>query len=303
MVPAIDAMNYAPLIAPGLTGPEYRYKEYQIMFSTTFKNMVSDGFIQTLWGRRVPLDGEVPEDRTLHVNDAILQMNEAGYEVSVLACLKMWSYYWHHQLIVDQPWEVVSEALAMHPDRFIGGIGYNPFRIDESLRNIETAVHEHGFRYVYFHPITFGLAPNDARCYPIYAKCSELGIPVGLQVGHSAEVLPSEVGNPYTIDRVAIDFPDLKINLSHTGWPWTDEFCSVIWRHPNVYGDISGYFPATLDKNLVEFLNSGRGRTKILFGTNGMDMLRCKSEFENLPISDRTKERVLYYNALEFFGR
>jgi predicted TIM-barrel fold metal-dependent hydrolase len=150
--------------------------------------------------------------------------------------------------------------------------------------------------------MTFGVAPNDRRCYPLYAKCVELGVPVGFQVGHSAEVLPSNVGRPMLTDDVAIDFPDLKINLSHTGWPWTGEFCSMIWRHPNVYGDISAYFPSTLDKELVAFMDSSRGRNKILYGTNGFDLGRFKADFESLPISDKTRERVLRSNALEFLG-
>jgi predicted TIM-barrel fold metal-dependent hydrolase len=122
-----------------------------------------------------------------------------------------------------------------------------------------------------------------------------------MQVGHSAEVLPSDNGRPYLVDQVAIDFPNLRINLSHTGWPWTGEFCSMIWRHPNVYGDISAYFPASLDPELVAFMDSGRGRNKILYGTNGFDLPRYKQEFESLPISDRTRERVLRQNALDFF--
>jgi predicted TIM-barrel fold metal-dependent hydrolase len=40
--------------------------------------------------------------------------------------------------------------------------------------------------------VPFGWAPNDRRFYPLYAKCNELDIAVGMQVGHSAEVLPSE---------------------------------------------------------------------------------------------------------------
>ena len=150
--------------------------------------------------------------------------------------------------------------------------------------------------------MTFGIAPNDRRCYPLYAKCVELGIPVGLQVGHSAEPLPSNVGHPMLVDDVAIDLPDLKINLSHTGWPWTGEFISMLWRHPNVYGDISAYFPSTLDHQLVEFFDSSKGRNKIMYGTNGFDLGRFKTDFESLPISDRTKERVRRANALEFLG-
>lgn len=59
-----------------------------------------------------------------------------------------------------------AEAVQKGGGRFIGAVGYNPFRIDDSLRRIETFVRDHGFRYVYFHPMTFGLAANDRRCYP-----------------------------------------------------------------------------------------------------------------------------------------
>ena len=302
MTAAIDIMNYAPLVAPGLTGPEYAAEEFQIMLNTTFRSMAAGGTIQTLWGREVPIDGDIDIDPTLRVAEAVKQMDEAGYDLAVLACLKMWSYWHHHKLIMDQPEEVVAEALKEAPERFIGAVGYNPFRIDESLRRVETAVREWGFRYAYFHPITFGVAPNDRRCYPLYAKCVELAIPVGFQVGHSAEVLPSNPGRPMLVDDVAIEFPTLKINMSHTGWPWTGEFCSMIWRHPNVYGDISAYFPKTLDEQLVKFMDSSRGRNKILFGTNGFDLGRFKHEFEGLPISDKTKERVLHHNAVDFLG-
>lgn len=304
MTDAVDMMNYAPLIAPGISGMEFQYEEFQIMLNTTFKRMAEGGVARTLWGRDVPLDDveNLPYDDTLRVGEAVAQLDAAGYSVAVLACLKMWSFHYHHRLIMDMDEEVVARALAEAPDRFVGAAGYNPFRIAESIARIETAVREWHFGYVYFHPITFGVAPNDRRCYPLYSKCVELGVPVGFQVGHSAEVLPSEVGRPMLVDQVAIDFPDLKINMSHTGWPWTGEFCSMLWRHPNVYGDISAYFASTLDPELVKFMDSGRGRHKIMFGTNGFDMARCKQDFESLPVSDRTRQMVLQDNALEFLG-
>lgn len=304
MTLAIDMMNYAPLIAPGMSGMEFQYQEFQIMLNTTFKRMAEGGVARTLWGREVPLSDveNLPYDDTLYVDEAVAQLDEAGYEIAVLACLKMWSYHYHHQLIMDLDENVVARALEIAPDRFIGAAGYNPFRIEESISRIETAVREWGFKYVYFHPITFGIAPNDRRCYPLYSKCTELGVPVGFQVGHSAEVLPSDVGRPMLVDQVAIDFPSLKINMSHTGWPWTGEFCSMLWRHPNVYGDISAYFPSTLDRELLEFMDSGRGRHKIMFGTNGFDLARFKRDFESLDLSDKTKSMVLRDNAMDFLN-
>lgn len=298
----IDIMNYAPYVAPGLSGTEYQYEEFKTMVRTTLRPLLHDGVVTTQWGREVEVDNPPTEpDPTLRVDEALAQLDRDGCDAIVLACLKMWSYHHHHQLIMDMPEEVVAEAVKIGGDRFIGTAGYNPFRIDESLRRIETFVRDHGFKYVYFHPMTFGVAPNDRRCYPLYAKCSELGIPVGLQVGHSAETLPSNIGHPMLVDDVAIEFPDLKINLSHTGWPWTGEFVSMLWRHPNVYGDISAYFPKTLDPELVRAMDR-QLRGKIMLGSNGFDLTRCVRELEELPLKDQTKERIKRENAIEFLG-
>jgi len=302
MTGVIDIMNYAPLVAPGLSGTEYQFDEFQTMVRTTLRPLLRDGIVTTQWGREVDVAHPPTEpDPTLDIDGALAELDRTGCDAAVLACVKMWSYRSHHRLIMDMPEEVVAEAVQKGGGRFIGGAGYNPFRIDDSLRRIETFVRDHGFRYVYFHPMTFGLAPNDRRCYPLYAKCAELGIPVGLQVGHSAEPLPSNVGRPMLVDDVAIDFPDLKINLSHTGWPWTGEFISMLWRHPNVYGDISAYFPKSLDPELVRAMDR-QIRHKVMIGSNGLDLKRCVEELNELPLRDASKERILRQNAVEFLG-
>lgn len=302
MTGVIDIMNYAPYVAPGLSGPEYQYEEFQTMVRTTLRPLLRDGKVTTQWGREVDVANPPAEpDPTLHIDEAIAQLDREGCDAIVLACLKMWSHHHHHQLIMDMPEEIVAEAVKIGGDRFIGTAGYNPFRIDESLRRIETFVRDHGFKYVYFHPMTFGVAPNDRRCYPLYAKCVELGIPVGMQVGHSAETLPSIVGHPMLVDDVAIEFPDLKINLSHTGWPWTGEYISMLWRHPNVYGDISAYFPKTLDPELIRAMDR-QLRGKVMLGSNGFDLTRCVRELEELPLKDATIERIKRDNAIEFLG-
>ena len=302
MTGVIDIMNYAPLVAPGLSGTEYQFDEFQTMVRTTLRPLLRNGIVTTQWGREVDVAHPPTEpDPTLDIDGALAELDRTGCDAAVLACVKMWSYRSHHRLIMDMPEEVVAEAVQKGGGRFIGGAGYNPFRIDDSLRRIETFVRDHGFRYVYFHPMTFGLAPNDRRCYPLYAKCAELGIPVGLQVGHSAEPLPSNVGHPMLVDDVAIDFPDLKINLSHTGWPWTGEFISMLWRHPNVYGDISAYFPKSLDPELVRAMDR-QIRHKVMIGSNGLDLKRCVEELNELPLRDASKERILRQNAVEFLG-
>lgn len=295
--PTIDIMNHPVEADRALAADLFSYEEFRIMTRTTFKSVFG---------------GQVPDPEVLRqaaalqghasVADCLSDMDRLGYDKVVLSATKMWSYHYHHKLILDYDLQNVAALVKDSGGRLLGGAGYNPFRIEQSLEDVVTGVREHGFRYVWFHPQGFGLAPNDRRFYPLYAKCAELDIAVGFQVGHSAEVLPSDVGRPMLADDVAIDFPDLRINLSHTGWPWVDEWCSMLWRHPNVYGDISAYFPKSLDERLVRFMDSSRGRDKVLFGTNGLGLERCKLEFLQLPISDRTRRAVLHDNAIRFLG-
>jgi predicted TIM-barrel fold metal-dependent hydrolase len=298
-IKAVDIMNYVREAGLGET-VDFRWEEFKIMARSTFKSQ---------FGGKVPTEEEFKQIKKAgfmpgheSVEELLKTMDEVGYDYVVITDVKMWSYYYHHRLIMDFGIDRVNEAVQKGKGRVIGGVSYNPFRIDESLRDIEKAVKEYGFKYVYFHPITFGIAPNDKKCYPLYAKCVELGVPVGMQVGHSAEPLPSWVGHPMYVDEVAIDFPTLKINMSHTGYPWIDEWCSMIFRHPNVYGDISAYNPAHLNAATVQFMNGGRGREKVMFGTNGYGLKLCKDQFLSLNIKDETKRRVLRDNAIEFLG-
>ena len=302
--PSIDIMNHLPEIRRDLVSNPFEFKEFQIMLQTTFKALKEPR------AAKPPAEGDAPKKARKSkapilsghstTADCLKDMDELGYTHVSVCATKMWSYYHHHKLIMDYPIEPIAEAVAESGGRIVGTASYNPFRITESLAEIQKAVTESGFRYVWFHPLSFGLPPNDRRFYPLYAKCMELDIAVGFQMGQSAEVLPSDVGRPMLADDVAIEFPDLRINLSHTGWPWVDEWCSMLWRHPNVYGDISAYYAKSLDERLVRFMDSSRGRDKVLFGTNALGLQRCKEELIALDISEETKHKVLHDNAVRF---
>jgi predicted TIM-barrel fold metal-dependent hydrolase len=292
---AIDIMNHPNEARRDLTEDAGQYEEFQILARTTFK---------TVFKGRAPSKEEVSAGMALaghgSVSELITDMDELGYDKIVICATKMWSYRYHFKLILDYSIDDVGDIVREAKGRVIGAASYNPFRIEESLQEVEKGVKEYGFKYVWFHPLSFGLRPDDRRFYPLYAKCNELDIAVGMQVGHSAEVLPSEVGHPMYVDNVALDFPNLRINLSHTGWPWVDEWCSMLWRQPNVYGDISAYFPSRLEQSQIRFMDSSRGRDKVLFGTNGLGLKRCKEEFMALPIRDETKRMVLRENNIKF---
>ena len=234
------------------------------------------------------------------VEEMVQEMDEVGVEKALVDQQLIWSRR-EHKLATAFTVERIAEIVDKSKGRIIGGAGYNPFRIEESLKDVERAVKEFGFKYVWFHPNSFGFKASDAKCYPLYAKCIELGIPCCLQSGHSAEPLPSEIGRPMYADEVAMDFPNLVMVLTHTGWPWIDEWVSMIWRHPNVYGNIGAYYPSGLYQATVDFMNGPIGRAKVVWGTNGFGLTRCKKEFVELPIRDENKTRILRDNAINIF--
>ena len=300
---AVDMMNYPIQVKEILDYDFNDYPEWVHMAQTTFKPMFP-------LGRYPRTPEEVEQHKFLKgtifcpyetVEDLLRAMDEIGYEKLCISAVKLWSLK-RHQFVWDFSIDQVQAMVEKGRGRILGAAGYNPFDIEGSLREIERAAKDYGFRYVYFHSLSFGLDPSDKRFYPLYAKCNELGIAVGMQTGHSAEPMPSAVGNPMYVDEVAITFPKLRINLSHSGWPWFREWCDLVWKHPNVYGDISAYMPKALEPYQIQFMFSGRGKRKVMWGTNGMGLARGRKELLEMEADDATKELILRKNALRFLG-
>lgn len=44
---------------------------------------------------------------------------------------------------------------------------------------------------------------------------------------------------PWLLDDLTIDFPDLRFNVEHMGYPWTEELLAIMTRSSNVYTDIA----------------------------------------------------------------
>lgn len=272
-----------------------KYREWQAVVDGTFRT------VSRKMGLKREDVGKIFASMGKGSVEAMLQeMGEVGVEYVFMDNTKIWSRHHHEVMGGDRGSELLYELVKRGNGRIIGGAGYNPFHIKEGVDEVEKSVKEYGFKYVWFHPTSFGLRPDDKKCYPLYIKCLELGIPVCFQTGQSAEPLPSEPGHPMYADEVAMDFPDLTIVLTHTGWPWVTEWMSMLWRHPNVYGNVGAYMPRFLDPALVRFMDR-EIQYKVMWASNGMGLKRCKQEFLELPISDETKQRVLRENAIEVF--
>ncbi len=245
------------------------------------------------------LGGSLPQFPS--IDNMVGVMDDAKVDKVFITQTKMWSYR-NAWMYMDTQLEDVTQYTAAYPDRFVGLAGYNPFRISESLAEIDTAVRDHGFKGVYVHIYGFDIPMHDAKMYPLYAKCAELGVPVSLQVGHVLEGMPSEHGRPMYLDKVACDFPTLKILGAHTGWPWVDELISLCYKWDNVWFGIDAWMPKYLSKEILHFMNSRMGRDRVVWGTNGLPWKKSLDQLGDLGLSDETIEKVTRTNAVELFG-
>ena len=106
-----------------------------------------------------------------------------------------------------------------------------------------------------------------------------------------------------TLDRVAIDFPELTIIGIHVGYPWTEEMIAVTWKHRNVFLGTDAHAPRYWDPSLVKFIN-GRGQDKVLFGTDWpvIDFERAVREIEALELKEEAHRKLLFDNAVRVYG-
>jgi predicted TIM-barrel fold metal-dependent hydrolase len=82
---------------------------------------------------------------------------------------------------------------------------------------------------------------DDRRMWPFYEKACELDIALTMHTGMSYVVpQPSCHTQPDTLDRVLLDFPELKIIAYHMGWPRTEELIGLAGKHQNLYLSLSG---------------------------------------------------------------
>ena len=239
------------------------------------------------------------------IPDYIKKMDQAGIERSLLIAVRAGDIRVPESFEV--PYESVHKVCSEHPDRFSGLAGIDPFRGMQGLRDLENAVNEMGFVGAHLYPHWCELPPNHRKYYPYYAKCSELGIPIMMQVGHNLVYsrkrrLPS-VGKPIYLDQGAIDFPELKLIGIHIGIPWTEEMISMCWKHENVFTAGDAYAPKYWPESYVHYANS-YGQKKVLFGTDWpvIDPVRAVEEFNQLNFRESASQRILRENALEVFN-
>ncbi len=197
-----------------------------------------------------------------------------------------------------------TAARDKFPDRFALSHVVDPRRGMAAVRQVEELARD-GHVLIRVLGLQTRLYYNDATHYPVYAKCIELGLPVGLNVGFPGPQVPSKYQDPLPIDDVADFFPELRIVLQHGGEPWVDTCVKLMVKWPNISYMSSAIAPKHIPPPVIHYANT-RGADRVMWASDFplLTHERCMREARELPFrSQEHFDKFVSHNASAFLLR
>lgn len=199
----------------------------------------------------------------------------------------------------------VLEFCQAYPKKFVGFWGIDPHKKRAALDEMEKVVHEYHMRGIAIDPYLAHLKPSEARFYPLYTRCVDLNIPVFITMAPPPEVPGAilEYADPRDVDKVARDFPELTIIMSHGGYPFVNEAIYTCQRNANVYMDISEYERSPQVSVYVQAMNDCIP-DKVVFASAHpfVELKDALNAYEQFPLKDSVRTKVMYANAKRILG-
>jgi predicted TIM-barrel fold metal-dependent hydrolase len=156
---------------------------------------------------------------------------------------------------------------------------------------------------------------KDEVFAPLYDYAEEHKLPVLFHTGDTASSIGSLAhAQPLTLDEVANEREGLKIVICHLGNPWVVDTAELLYKHANVFADISGLvvggggyakeYIQMLAQRISEAIYYAGGAEKVVFGTdypvetheNGLSLVSM------LKVTQADKEKILWRNASRLYS-
>ncbi|WP_426574698.1 amidohydrolase family protein [Aquihabitans sp. McL0605] len=192
-----------------------------------------------------------------------------------------------------------------HPGRFLVSVTVD--RVAKPLDNVRR------LRELAQHPATVlaRVTPlveqydlNHRLYYPVYATAAELGIPMSINVGIPGPQVRSRCQDPVHLEDVLIDFPTLTVIGAHMGHPYEALLIQYMLKWPQLHLMTSAYLATYMDPAMVKFMDSSRGRGRILFASDHpvIPAQKALDAARALPLSDEGMALYLGGAAQRIFG-
>jgi predicted TIM-barrel fold metal-dependent hydrolase len=210
----------------------------------------------------------------------------------------------HSDMHGSTPNAAVEEICRKYPGRFVGLAAVDPTNRRVAIAEIDRCVAA-GMRGVNIEPGAYPVPmyPDDRRLYPIYAHCEDKGLPVVIMAGGNGGPDLS-YSDPTHVDRVAADFPQLPIVVSHGGWPWVHQILHVAYRRQNVHVSPDMYLANM--PGMRDYIDAANGflQDRFLYASSyPLCPIRQYAEwFLTLPIAPEVLPKIAYGNAARLLG-
>jgi predicted TIM-barrel fold metal-dependent hydrolase len=162
--------------------------------------------------------------------------------------------------------DYIVDLAKKHPDI----IPIAVVRISDGIHDAVKEINRCEKNVAAFHisPFAVKMNANDKMFYPIYSHCEFLKKPIIIHGSlHFWRNSYMWHGHPQFIDEVAVDFPELKIIISHGGNGFGPTTLAIAQRHPNVYLEFSALRPKYMAPEFIQAANTYL-RKKCIFGTD-----------------------------------
>ncbi len=238
----------------------------------------------------------------------LLQMDVAGIRKSVLLPIDCTTSRGCRIYSNQQIAELVDRA----KDRFAGFASVDPHS-KSAPDDLDAAVKELGLVGLKLAPGIQEFRPDDEKVFPIYARASELGVPILFHSGLSWEPGSKlDPCRPLLLEAVATRFPKLKICVAHFGWPWVMDTVALMLKYPTIHADTSCLYADTP----MEFIRQTFScqipttwlerslRNQVMFGSNypRIETVKMVEAVKALGLSDGAQELIFRKNAERFLG-
>lgn len=203
----------------------------------------------------------------------IKDMDDAGIDKTVILPLDFDFLFSGNGFTYRDYNNLAGDYLKRFPDRIIAFAGIDPRRGPAAVSELRRCVEEMGFRGLKLWTVA-GFVPDDLTYYPLYEEAARLGVNVLVHTGMGPGSTYLKTCQPVFVDKIAVDFREIKFIMAHVGTPWVEEALAVSLKNPNVYVDISAWqttfalLPLNLIQTLSQFKLMHGGVHKVLFGSD-----------------------------------
>ena len=193
----------------------------------------------------------------------------------------------------------------------VAGISYHDYSAAD-IADLRALLQDGRIKGLKLYPGYEAFYVHDPRLRVLYELAAEFGVPVMIHTGDTLDPKGKvKYAHPLEVDEVAVDFREVDFVICHLGNPWVMDAMEVIYKNPNVMGDISGltlgHFEERFEQYMLqvvrEAITFAGDPSSLLYGTDWpiCQMTSYIRFARNLNLTETETELILWRNAARIF--